>query len=239
LRLHARWLTTGRSALQPLSRSGTLLATALLAGILTVAKGIEVGREWPADFPGQGRGGIVSSALAQPQEQQAEPAENTAALLEAAPIEPVSSPASPTLIGDPRGYGILADVAAELSAREAVLLHEESEIAMREAALLSLQLELDDQLARIERYKSEIEELAGLVATRDDAELAQLVKIYENMKAKSAAAVFDGLADEVLLPLARGMREQKLAPILALMNPTRARRVTADLAAETSLPAMR
>jgi len=73
----------------------------------------------------------------------------------------------------------------------------------------------------------------GQVSARDEAELAQLAKVYETMKAKQAAAVFDGLEREILLALARRMRDTKLAAILALMEPARARQVTMALAADT------
>ena len=56
------------------------------------------------------------------------------------------------------------------------------------------------------------------------------------MKAKNAAAIFDPMALDLLLPIVRGMRETKVAAIVAEMDPAKARALTAELAREASLP---
>ena len=56
------------------------------------------------------------------------------------------------------------------------------------------------------------------------------MKVYEAMKAKSAAMIFDPMALELLLPIMRGMRETKVAAIVAEMDPAKARALTAELA---------
>ena len=50
------------------------------------------------------------------------------------------------------------------------------------------------------------------------------------MKAKNAAAIFDPMALDLLLPIVRGMRETKVAAIVAEMDPAKARALTAELA---------
>jgi flagellar motility protein MotE (MotC chaperone) len=133
--------------------------------------------------------------------------------------------------GDP-----LADVAAELARRAAELEGRERELALREAAAAAVETRLGEQLARLEGLKKELEGLARRIAGQDEAEIAQLVKTYEAMKARSAAQVFDQLALDLLLPIVRRMREAKLAAILAAMEPARAKQVTAALAQQTPLP---
>jgi flagellar motility protein MotE (MotC chaperone) len=71
---------------------------------------------------------------------------------------------------------------------------------------------------------------------RQQARIAQLIKVYEAMKAKNAAAIFDPMALELLLPIVRGMRETKVAAIIADMEPAKARALTAELAWERPLP---
>ena len=84
--------------------------------------------------------------------------------------------------------------------------------------------------ARLEALKGELERLTGQVAADEQAQIAQLVKVYEAMKAKNAAAIFDPMALELLLPIVRGMRETKVAAIVAEMDPAKARALTAELA---------
>ncbi|BCX18689.1 MAG: hypothetical protein KatS3mg117_2371 [Geminicoccaceae bacterium] len=143
----------------------------------------------------------------------------------AAPRPPLASS------GDP-----LADVAAELERRAAELDRREQDLVLREAAVAAVEARLGEQLDRLAALKKELEQAAAKIREKDEAELAQLVKTYEAMKAKAAAQVFDQLALDVLLPIVRRMREAKLAAVLAAMDPQKAKQVTAALAQTTPLP---
>ena len=57
-----------------------------------------------------------------------------------------------------------------------------------------------------------------------------LVKIYEKMKPKDAAQVFERLEMPVLLKVIERMKEAKTAPILAAMDPGKAKAVTVAIA---------
>ena len=57
-------------------------------------------------------------------------------------------------------------------------------------------------------------------------QLASLVSLYEGMKPKAAAAVFDKLDTGTLLELATHMNPRKLSPIIAAMDPDKASRIT-------------
>lgn len=57
-------------------------------------------------------------------------------------------------------------------------------------------------------------------------QLAPLVALYEGMKPKAAAAVFDKLDTGTLLELAQHMNPRKLSPIIAAMDPEKASRIT-------------
>src|SRR3546814_4430099 len=59
-----------------------------------------------------------------------------------------------------------------------------------------------------------------------EGQMQSLVKIYESMKPKDAARIFEELDMEVLLEVVERMKERKTAPILAEMNPERAKTVT-------------
>jgi flagellar motility protein MotE (MotC chaperone) len=56
------------------------------------------------------------------------------------------------------------------------------------------------------------------------------------MKPKDAAQIFEDLEMDVLLDVVEGMKERKVAPILALMNPTKEQEVTLELSQRRALP---
>ena len=92
------------------------------------------------------------------------------------------------------------------------------------------------QIERLEAFQLELEALVGAAEAEEEERLQQLVKMYESMRAKSAAAIFDQLELSVILAVAKRMREARMAAILAAMNPSRARVVTTELARERELP---
>ena len=86
--------------------------------------------------------------------------------------------------------------------------------------------------------RSEVQDLLKQQNEEETARIASLVKIYEGMKAKDAARIFDTLDMDVLLEVMGKMSERKSAPILAAMNPERARSVTIMLAEQKALPTL-
>jgi flagellar motility protein MotE (MotC chaperone) len=123
----------------------------------------------------------------------------------------------------------LADRRAELDARA-------RDLDTREQALLVVQRRVEDRITELKALQAELE---AMVISRDEVQeeqLKSLVKIYENMKPKDAAPIFDTLDPAILLDVIERMKEAKVAPILALMNPDRAREVTQDLARRRELP---
>jgi flagellar motility protein MotE (MotC chaperone) len=66
--------------------------------------------------------------------------------------------------------------------------------------------------------------------------MQSLVKLYENMKPKDAARIFEELDLDTLLPVAERMKERKLAPIMSTMDPTKAKEVTVRLSTQRKLP---
>jgi flagellar motility protein MotE (MotC chaperone) len=101
----------------------------------------------------------------------------------------------------------------------------------REALLTATEQRMDQKLAELKAVQQQIE--TGLQQQKDaqDAQYKSLVKTYETMKPKDAARIFDTLEMEVLIEVAQRMKEAKLAPVLAAMDPAKAQSVTVELAA--------
>jgi flagellar motility protein MotE (MotC chaperone) len=122
---------------------------------------------------------------------------------------------------------------AELDSREQALLTREvvAEAAERraaqrleEAAALQRQAATADHDHARDRERSE----------REEAGWRQMVKLYEGVRPREAAAIFDELDLSVLVPLVDRLRESKAAPIIGAMRPERARTLTAELARHRS-----
>ena len=86
---------------------------------------------------------------------------------------------------------------------------------------------LQQRLEAIDRARSE----------REEAGWRQMVKLYEGLRPRDAAAIFDDLEMPVLVQLMDRMREAKAAPVLGAMKPDRARLLTAELARHRARPA--
>ena len=111
----------------------------------------------------------------------------------------------------------------QLDARARSLDERNSVIEASEAAL---QAKVD----RLTSLQEKIDRLDSARKTRRDANWSGLVKIYESMKPRDAATIFDVLDMHILLEVVDRMNERKAAAILAAMQPERARMATQMLA---------
>lgn len=124
----------------------------------------------------------------------------------------------------------------QLAERRRVLETREQEMEIRTGLLNAAEGRINK---KIEELKVLRETISGLIKTFDsqqDAKLLSLVKIYESMKPKDAAIIFEDLELDILLDVAERMKERKLAPIMAKMAPEKAREMTVELARLRTLP---
>lgn len=117
----------------------------------------------------------------------------------------------------------LGERRGQLDAREQAF---ETQVALLNAA----ESKLDQKLKALSALKAELTGLVSQANTQRDAEIVRLVKVYELMKPKDAAAVMATLDDRVLIPVAAKMKERNLAAILAQMPRPRAKHLTEKLA---------
>jgi flagellar motility protein MotE (MotC chaperone) len=163
-----------------------------------------------------------------------------AAAPEAKPEEKESeTSAAPPPMATPDGQGFSAaevEILQSLSQRRAELDRREQQIGQREALLKAAGVEVDRKIAELNKIRGELEDLLNKQKTAEDERINSLVKIYENMKPKDAANIFNTLEMDVLLPVIGKISERKASPILAAMNPEKAREVTIELAEQRKLP---
>ncbi len=128
------------------------------------------------------------------------------------------------------------DVYKDLQARRQMIETKEQELAKREALLTAATKEMDQKVKELTGLRDEIQGLLKKQSTEEAASTQRLVKIYEGMKPKDAARIFNTLDMDILLSVVSNMSERKSAPIIAQMDPERARSLTLFLAEQRQLP---
>lgn len=128
------------------------------------------------------------------------------------------------------------EVLQSLARRREELDKREQALTAREALLTAAEQEVDRKIAELNKLRGELEALLGKQEKMEEERITSLVKIYENMKPKEAAAIFNTLDMDILLAVVSRMSERKTSPILASMNTERARLLTIKLAEMRKLP---
>lgn len=108
------------------------------------------------------------------------------------------------------------------------------ELDMREDLVKGAEKRLEARIGELKDLESHIDTVMGQKDEAEAANFKNVVTMYENMKAKDAAKIFDGLDIKVLLDVAKAINPRRMSDILALMQPENAQRLTTELAARSS-----
>src|SRR5579883_1913078 len=207
-----------RFRLVPLAIAGSL-------GLL----GLKLGSLWLAIDPVP-----VTPAYAQKAEKPAAPAEKPAA---EKPAEKTPAPAAgdKAPIRDPLSMSPAEiELLQKLSERRAELDKRAAELSQREVLLQATEKRIDEKIAKLAALEKDIGGAVDKQSAEDEARIKSLVKIYETMKPQDAARIFEQLDMPVLLGVLEHMKELKVAPILAALDPAKARAVTLAVAERRS-----
>lgn len=162
------------------------------------------------------------------------PAEGETATTEAA--APASCPA-PSFAETAGLSQAEVQVLQALGARREHLDERASEMETQTELMAAAERRLDERLAELRRLESTVNVLLGQLDESQEQRVASLVDVYQRMRAKDAATVFNGLEDDVLVQVASRMRQQNLAEVMGRMDPQRARALTEMLALRSRPPA--
>jgi flagellar motility protein MotE (MotC chaperone) len=143
--------------------------------------------------------------------------------------------ATPGDIADRRFTSVELELLQKLSKRREELNIWEGNLQIKETTLNATEKRINDKIAQVEAMKKAVSAALAEYNKIEDAEITSLVKIYENMKPGDAARIFNELERPILLLIVDRMSEKKAAPILASMDPRRAKQVTIDLAEQRRL----
>lgn len=122
------------------------------------------------------------------------------------------------------------DLLQNLTKRRQELDDREAELEIKSKVLGATEKRINDKLGEMKTLQTDLSKVVAEYNNQQDAEVKSLVKIYESMKPAQAAAIFNELDMPILLSVIDKMSERKVAPVLAGMDPKRARDVTQELA---------
>lgn len=122
------------------------------------------------------------------------------------------------------------DLLQSLSERRDALEAKKREVDLKEKLLQATEMRINDKISEIKRLKEEMQTLLKEYNQAEDSKVNGLVKIYESMKPKDAAKIFNELEMHILLDVVDKMSARKVAPVLASMDPMKAKDVTRELA---------
>ena len=126
----------------------------------------------------------------------------------------------------------------DLAGRRDELEGRARDLEMRENLLQAAERRIDEKIAELRQIEENIQIMLERNDANEEEQIKRLVKVYENMKPKDAARIFDQLEMDILLKVTRRMREAKIAPVLARMQPAKAKSLTVELATQRGLPSI-
>lgn len=131
---------------------------------------------------------------------------------------------------DPAGGSSEALILQRLAERRAELDAFASELQTRLSVVEAAELRIEERMTELSAMEAEINALVDARDDTDSEQFAAIVAMYENMRAKDAATIFNDLDRDVLVRVGRAMNPRKLGPIMAQMTPTKAQELTVLLA---------
>lgn len=128
------------------------------------------------------------------------------------------------------------DVLQKLAVRRSELESRAKELDGRDALLKAAESRIDKKITEMKTLQGTIEGLLRQYNDQEDTKMKSLVKIYENMKPKDAAKIFEQLDMPIMLDVIERMKEAKVAPIMAEMDAGKAKSLTSELAHRRQIP---
>jgi flagellar motility protein MotE (MotC chaperone) len=160
------------------------------------------------------------------EEKKEEAARPAVAPAEGAKTEGASAAAAPGQPVSPSERAILE----RLQSRRQELEARAREIDIRESLLKAAEKRIESKVQEMKAVESRIATVSEQKTEADAAHFKGIITMYENMKPKDAAKVFDRLEMPVLFEIASQINPRKMSDILGLMSTEAAERLTTEMA---------
>lgn len=137
-----------------------------------------------------------------------------------------SYPIEPGRINSPGERAILE----RLQDRRHELDSRNRELEMRESLLKAAEKRLDAKVIELKDMETRVSSAVDTREKADAQRFKSVVAMYESMKPKEAARIFDRLDLKILVEVSTAMKPRTMSAILAQMTPEAAERLTVELA---------
>lgn len=209
-----------------------ILPTTIFFGVLLL--GLRSGDVWERASSGR----LLTPALAEP---ESKPAASAPAAPDASKAGAADAIAPDTVA--PADADVdwpqAAVLVKQLTARRDELDKRARNLDQREALVKVAEQRVDEKIKELEQLRLQLQAMVNQADATQEAQLENLVKIYETMKPSDAAKIFENLDMPVLLDVIQKMKPKSTAPILAAMAPEKAKEVTVALTKQNQLPAVK
>jgi flagellar motility protein MotE (MotC chaperone) len=128
------------------------------------------------------------------------------------------------------------DVLKQLSNRREQLEKRSHDLDTREALMKVTEQRVEQKIKELESLRQQVQALVNQAGGAEQAQLENLVKIYETMKPEDAAKIFETLDMPVLLGVIQRMKPAHSALVMAKMTPEKAKEITINLTKQDQLP---
>ena len=118
----------------------------------------------------------------------------------------------------------------ELRRRRDQLDAREQQLAIKVSVLAAAEKRVADRVKELSDLQARLQTMEDARKKHEEANWQGLVRTYEAMRPRDAAAIMSGMETPVLLEVVDRMNDRKAALVLAAMPPDRARTVTTELA---------
>lgn len=152
-----------------------------------------------------------------------------------APVKEEEKPVKNSMVNNNNFTKSELELLKELSKRREKLENEKKELSNREQILHATESKLDKKVEELKKLQTQLEDLMKEYDHKEQGKIMSLVKIYETMKPKDAAKIFNELEMPVLLKVVSNMKEVKVAPIIASMSPEKAKELSMEIAKQKPL----
>lgn len=156
-----------------------------------------------------------------PKEEKADPAP-------AQESKPTSAPSSPE-----------SALYQQLQGRREQLDKRAHELDEREALLRVAEQRVDQKVKEMEALRGQLQTMVEQIGGAQAAQIENLVKIYEIMKPKEAAKIFESLDMPIVLGVLQKMKPARASAIMAEMTPVKAKDITTALTKQDQMPEMK
>ena len=181
------------------------------------------GRRRTSNFPGREETDVTGSTHGEPEKKEEAP---KPAAPETKPEGMVLHPEENQQTVSPSEKAILE----RLQSRRQELDARAREIDIRESLLRAAEQRIQAKTDEMKAIEQRINAASGQKSEADSARFKSIVTMYEGMKPKDAARVFDRLEMPVLIEIASQIAPRKMSDILGLMASESAERLTVELA---------